>query len=373
MTGIGLPRWRGFNLHQMFSTSSRWGELMPMDDHRVQEDDVRWLADWGFDFVRVPVSYLLLIGDSSRRTFPEERLAILDRVVGFGERYHVHVSLNLWRAPGHTNFGYPYNEPEVGSLWTDDGLGSRELFAGLWSTLAARYRGIPSERLSFDLVNEPPATALVPGVSDADVLLTYESAVRAVRSVDPERTVLVEGLDWGGRPVPADWCERNGVAQSVHGFVPLAVSHHRCAYMPTGLDVSRVPPTWPMDLDLDLVGPDVDVPPELALMRDRGVAGPRRWDRDEIARWLRPWFDTVAGGVGVHAGETGVHRAVPHDVAMGWLDDTLSLLTENGIGYALWNLRGPFGVLDSGRDDVAYEDWHGHRLDRRMLDLLQKY
>jgi len=31
---------------------------------------------------------------------------------------------------------------------------------------------------------------------------------------------------------------------------------------------------------------------------------------------------------------------------------------------------GDFGVLDSGRTDVAYEDWYGHKLDKKFLDLL---
>jgi len=39
----------------------------------------------------------------------------------------------------------------------------------------------------------------------------------------------------------------------------------------------------------------------------------------------------------------------------------------------MWNLRGPFGVLDSERQDVAYEDFKGHKLDRKMLELLRKY
>ena len=42
----------------------------------------------------------------------------------------------------------------------------------------------------------------------------------------------------------------------------------------------------------------------------------------------------------------------------------LEILTGHGIGYALWNFRGSFGLLDSGRKDVEYEDWHGHQLDR---------
>ena len=34
---------------------------------------------------------------------------------------------------------------------------------------------------------------------------------------------------------------------------------------------------------------------------------------------------------------------------------------------------GDFGVLDSDRDDVEYEDFHGHKLDRRLLELLRRY
>jgi endoglucanase len=29
--------------------------------------------------------------------------------------------------------------------------------------------------------------------------------------------------------------------------------------------------------------------------------------------------------------------------------------------------------LDSGRADVDYEDWHGHRLDRRLIELLRTH
>jgi hypothetical protein len=35
--------------------------------------------------------------------------------------------------------------------------------------------------------------------------------------------------------------------------------------------------------------------------------------------------------------------------------------------------RGDFGVMNSGRKDIEYEDWHGHKLDRKMLEMLQKH
>ena len=39
----------------------------------------------------------------------------------------------------------------------------------------------------------------------------------------------------------------------------------------------------------------------------------------------------------------------------------------------MWNLRGEIGVLDSERTDVQYEDYKGHKLDRKMLELLKQY
>jgi hypothetical protein len=39
----------------------------------------------------------------------------------------------------------------------------------------------------------------------------------------------------------------------------------------------------------------------------------------------------------------------------------------------MWNFRGSFGPLDSGRTDVDYENWKRHKLDRRMMELIQAY
>jgi endoglucanase len=53
------------------------------------------------------------------------------------------------------------------------------------------------------------------------------------------------------------------------------------------------------------------------------------------------------------------------------MSDCLAVWREAGWGNALWNLRGSFGILDSERKDVAYEDHRGHKLDRKMLELLR--
>jgi endoglucanase len=50
----------------------------------------------------------------------------------------------------------------------------------------------------------------------------------------------------------------------------------------------------------------------------------------------------------------------------------LSVLGDLRSGWALWNFRGPFGVLHTQRAGTKFEDWHGHQLDRPLLALLQK-
>ena len=58
---------------------------------------------------------------------------------------------------------------------------------------------------------------------------------------------------------------------------------------------------------------------------------------------------------------------------IGWMTDLLALWKEAGWGWAMWNLRGAFGVVDSGRADVKYEPFHGHQLDRELLELIRAH
>jgi aryl-phospho-beta-D-glucosidase BglC (GH1 family) len=96
----------------------------------------------------------------------------------------------------------------------------------------------------------------------------------------------------------------------------------------------------------------------------------RRWLWDTM---IAPWQEAQAQGIGVMVGEFGCYNKTPHDVALHWLEDCLANWHQAGWGWALWNFRGSFGILDSGRKDVTYEDYQGHKLDRKMLDLLLQY
>jgi len=116
---------------------------------------------------------------------------------------------------------------------------------------------------------------------------------------------------------------------------------------------------------------------EVFVVDARGVRSPSgRYSSSKETLWnqrIKPWLDLAANGVGVHVGEWGAFNHTPHNVALAWMRDCLENWKAAGFGWALWNFRGAFGVLDSNRKDVNYEEFKGHKLDRRMLELLRAH
>jgi len=93
VTARHLPRWRGFNLLQKFTKRREGNPPFP-------ESDFALVAEWGFDFVRLPLSYLCWTDPGDWLKLREEELKHLDDAVAFGGKHRVHVNLNLHRAPG---------------------------------------------------------------------------------------------------------------------------------------------------------------------------------------------------------------------------------------------------------------------------------
>ena len=95
------------------------------------------------------------------------------------------------------------------------------------------------------------------------------------------------------------------------------------------------------------------------------------WLRQTV---LKPWVDLAKHShVGVMIGEWGVFSSVPHDLTLRFMEDSLRAFRQAGLGWALWNLRGDFGIINSNRTDVAYEQLGSDKLDRKMLELLRRY
>ncbi len=347
-----LPKWKGFNLLDIFSP---YPPKNP-DGAKTTEDDLKWMSDWGFNFIRIPMAYpRYLKFDRSRNiskdevfNFDENVLEQVDNLIGMANKYGMHVSLNLHRGPGfciNAGFNEPFN------LWKDKD--AQDAFNSHWEMWAKRYKNISSDKLSFDLLNEPTYREDMNDQYSKSTPLAgdlYRKVVKgasdAIRKVSPERLIVADG-NGGGSLVTPELIDLN-VAQSCRGYYPHYISHYQASWV--WKDPSKAPkPVWP------------------------GIIEGKKFGRETLEEFYKPWIELLDKGVGVHCGECGCYSKTPHEVFLSWFRDVIDILTSHGIGFALWNFRGTFGILDSERADVNYTDWHGHKLDSKLLDLIKKY
>jgi len=346
-----LPAWRGFNLLDFFSPN-------PSDSRgETIEDHFRWMQDWGFNFIRIPMAYPYYLDiDRSKNITADEVYKLnnkaidqIDALVTLALKYNLHVSLNLHRAPGYcVNAGFhePYN------LWIDQA--AVDAFCFHWNMWAKRYKNVAGDKLSFDLLNEPSMRedmndqhskrSSVPGDVYRKVA---KAAADAIRKENPSRLIIADGNDVGNKVIPELF--DLDIAQSCRGYNPGIISHYKAPW--ANKDPDNLPePKWP------------------------GQVGERYLDRSLLETYYKPWIELAEQGkVGVHCGECGCWNKTPHNVFLAWFNDVLDILHSHKIGFALWEFIGSFGILDSGRTDFAYEDWHGHKLDRKLLELMKKY
>ena len=345
-----LPQWKGFNLLDFFSPDPARSRIETTEDH------FRWMRDWGFDFVRIPMAYPYYLDiDRSRNITPEdvykikeEQVDRIDHIVSLAHKHNLHVSLNLHRAPGYcVNAGFhePYN------LWRDQE--ALDAFCFHWNMWAKRYKNVSPKKISFDLLNEPSLRedmndqhsqrSAVPGDLYRKLAI---AASGAIRKENPKHLIIADGNNVGNNVIPE--ITDLDIAQSCRGYNPGIISHYKAPW--ANKDPESLPePKWP------------------------GQVGDRYLSRELLEEYYRPWIELTKSGVGVHCGECGCWNKTPHEVFLAWFSDVLDILNENKIGFALWEFVGSFGILDSGRTDVAYEDWHGHKLDRKLLELLRKH
>ena len=283
------------------------------------------------------MSYHCWSGPDRWLEMDEPVVAQIDEAISLGRKYGIHVCINLHRAPG-----YCVNPPpEPRSLWRD--VDALEACSHHWRTFAQRYRGIPSSQLSFDLLNEPPSPS--PSMSRGEHERVIRALVTAIREQDPDRLIIADGIGYGNDPLP-ELADLN-IGQSCRAYLPMGISHFQAPWV-GGENFPN--PQWP-----------------------GGDHFGHTWGREELESHYANWASLMSQGIGVHCGEGGCFNKTPHDVFLRWFRDVLDILTDHGIGYSLWNFRGSFGILDSGRKDVVYEEWKGHLLDKRLLVLLQAY
>jgi endoglucanase len=160
-------------------------------DSYVTEADIRFIKSAGFNTVRIPLHYRLLMTDDG--AIEGEGWALLDRVLGWVREAGLLAILDLHAAPGgQTGINH------------DDGPGyplmfyvprDRALTVRLWRAIALRYSGNRAI-LGYDLLNEPIAPYHDTATLNPRLEPFYKEVTAAIREVDPGRIVILAGGQW---------------------------------------------------------------------------------------------------------------------------------------------------------------------------------
>jgi endoglucanase len=357
-----LPRWRGFNLLEKFIATSR--------NDPFSEADFEMIKELGFDFVRLPMSYWCWSDPKDWKKLDEKILKEIDQAVEFGKQYGIHVDINFHRAPGYT---VDRSAEEPFNLWLDEE--AQQAYDYHWSHFAQRYKGMPNRNVSFNLVNEPATYDHKRDrpLAVEDYVRVTRRVVKAIRDVDPNRLIISDGLWWGRNPIP-ELADLN-IAQSTRGYEPSQITHYLAGWV-DGADKWPVP-TWPFVPEASTEfrwATDTMNEYYASTIRSWGVEPGTEWNSERIRlQMIEPWEKLQQMGVGVHVGEFGAYSKTPHSVVLAWMRELMSQWKAAGWGWAMWNFRGGFGILDSQRADVTYEDFKGHKLDRQMLELIREF
>jgi aryl-phospho-beta-D-glucosidase BglC (GH1 family) len=175
LTADGQPfRMRGIN----------WG-WWHLQGTRYSEADMKQLADWGANTVRLAFSYSDLETDDNPPAWKEDGFSQLDEVTQWGKKYGIHVILDMHVVPGGQNTqGYTAGGKNL--IWSD--TAAQQHFIDLWAEIAKRYVHRP-EVAAYELMNEPDTKQ----PTAAKLLDLDQRAIKAIRDVDRDKVIVVGG------------------------------------------------------------------------------------------------------------------------------------------------------------------------------------
>jgi aryl-phospho-beta-D-glucosidase BglC (GH1 family)/type 1 glutamine amidotransferase len=237
LRGMGLGGWmlqEGYmlgvrNQGTQHSIKARITELIGKEEcdrfyqlwlqNHMTRADVDLLAKSGFNSIRLPMHYNLFtlsIEDEpvkGQNTWLTTGFELTDALLAWCKANRMYLILDLHAAPGgqgkDANISdYDTNKP---SLWESEA--NRQKTVALWRKLAERYAKEPWIG-GYDLLNEPNWTFEgkdkngKEDSSNQPIWELYQAITRAIREVDTNHFIVVEGNGWGnnynGFPGPWD-------------------------------------------------------------------------------------------------------------------------------------------------------------------------
>ena len=169
--GLNIAHWLSHNYLPEAAYAAPW----------FDEDDVSWIAEQGFDHLRLRIGGDRLIDDKG--DIDEDRIAPIDRALAWAKRNELGVVLTMHNLPGFRHGVIGEQAPtDTGSPFTD--AETRYDAEYTWWQVARRYAK-EGQYLRFELLHRPNAP------DAASMRIFNETMLKAVRDSNPTRVVYL--------------------------------------------------------------------------------------------------------------------------------------------------------------------------------------
>jgi endoglucanase len=324
LPGEPFPLRRGTNISHWLSQSKRRGaERREM----LRRRDVAWLAGLGLDHLRLPVDEEQLFTVDGK---PEtEAFDLLNEALDWCDEFSLRAIVDL-----HILRSHHFNE-KVKPLWTEPA--AQERFFECWRGISAQIGKRSTLKVAYELMNEPVAD------DPEQWNKLVDRAATAIRAKEPKRTIVIGSNRWQS----VDTFDKLRVPEqdpnillSFHFYEPFLLTHHGASW--TAIGAYRGPVGYPGKTvkDEDLSGVEEKLAKQI-----RGQS--REWNREKIAEKMNKAVEVAKRyQLPLYCGEWGCLKGVPRDARLQWYRDMISVLSQEGIGWATWDYKGGFGLRE---------------------------
>jgi aryl-phospho-beta-D-glucosidase BglC (GH1 family) len=321
---------RGINLSDWFAQVGDPGGYNKQHfDTAITPHDLDLIQAMGFDHVRLSVDPRPMFHARQADQIASDDLAYLDAAVKMILDRGLAVEINIF-ADGEFKQ----------KLATDDEF--VEQFADFWRAMARHYATLDADRVFFEILNEPEG-------KDRYRWYGVEAKLAAaIRDGAPEHTIIATGAHWSDDDdlVFLEPLRDANVIYAFHFYEAHIFTHQGATWSSNYWhELKGVPyPSTPENVQA-AAAELPDAVHRLAVVRyglDRWNAARIDAEIGQVVAWARRW------SVPVVCNEFGVYRknAEPKD-RLAWLTDVRTALEKRGVGWAMWEYHGGFGVVNT--------------------------
>lgn len=197
LDSINLLKSRGFTDEQIRTL------FLSYADNYITERDIQTIAQTNMNCIRLPFWYRNLM-DETLQFYTENHddnpgFQLLDRLIGWAEKYDLYVILDLHGCPGGQSTDHSTGTLNQNKLYTDEA--NLDAMQRLWEAIAERYKDSGTVA-AYDIMNEPMNnnTEVENGwAAESETALKYTHMVydrmyHAIRAIDANHMISMEGI-----------------------------------------------------------------------------------------------------------------------------------------------------------------------------------